>query len=311
MVFAVTGTVMIKLAVLLTGSPRFVHEGAEWWFNRAIPKGIEIDYYGHSWSEHDYIGSKRYYNSENIIIDKEYFNCWPFKSFKITDHSLDIEIFKTYKHQDTNLSRFLLWEKRRDHILSTAIASELMFESNKIYDVVLVMRYDVIIKPNSLDKIIPYVINFYKDHSDQFHKGHDKALFWDNSPIIYTPWIQIRQGLPVMQDYMFISSYKDWSKFTGKDLYTRYYQLLNVDNHYLEPLNFVESRYHPHVFWSFIGMYSKANFITHNDLGCVALRSSKKNIKDMNYKKIVKEHDKNFDNLCLQYLDIGEIQGDL
>lgn len=303
---------MLKLAVLITGSPRFVHEGAEWWFNNAMPSGVDIDYYGHCWSEHDYIGSKRYYDPSKITIDYEYFKCWPFSDFVISDHHFNFDIYDSVKNEDTKLRNFLLWDKRRDHTLSVAFASDLLFKSKKIYDLVLIIRFDTIIKPNSLDKVIPFVLNFQKDHCRQFHKGHDKALFWNKTnPTIFTPWVQIRQGLPVMQDYMFLCTYNDWVTYTGGNLYDRYHRLLNSDKHFLEPTNFVESTYHSHVIWSYLGCYSKANFIPNSDLGAVALRSTKKNIKDISYHLIVEEHDLNFDNICKTYDQLGEIQGDL
>lgn len=302
---------MIKLAVLITGSPRFVPQGAEWWFSNAMPNNFEIDYYGHCWNSHDEIGAKRYYNADNIIINEDYFKCWPFKDLSITEHHFNFDIYDSAKKEDTPLSRFLLWDKRRDHILSVSFASELLFKSKKIYDLVIVMRFDVIVKPKSLDKVLLSVLNFYNE-ATKFHKGHDKALFWNiNNPNIFTPWVQIRQGLPVMQDYMFVCTYKDWVSYTGGNLYQRYHDLLNKDKYFLEVTNFVESTYHPHIFWAFLGLYSKANFLANDELGCVALRSFKQNIKNVSYEEIVNEHDTHFDNLCSQYIDLGKIQSDL
>lgn len=301
----------MKLAVLLTGSPRFVPEGSEWWFNHAMPKNVEIDYYGHCWNEHDEIGSKRYYDSSNIKIDENYLSCWPFADLKITNHTFDLDLYTSVRKEDTLLSRFLLWDKRRDHIVSISHATDLMLKSGKEYDVVLVMRFDSIIKPNSLDKALPYVLNFY-NHANKFDKGYDKALYWNiDNPMIFTPWVQVRQGLPVMQDYMFLSTFKDWIKYTGGNLYERYRCLLNEDKHFLDITNFAETTYHPHIFYAFIGIYSKANFIPNSELGCVALRSVKPNIKEITYQEIVNEHNENFDNLCAQYIELGEIQGDL
>jgi hypothetical protein len=303
---------MLKLAVLLTGSPRFVHEGAEWWFNKSMPKDMEIDYYGHCWDEHDFIGSFRYYNPKNIDITEDYFKCWPFTDFSLTKHHLDFNIYDTIKTEDTHLKNFLLWDKRRDHILSASFASDLMFKSKKVYDAVLIMRFDTIIKPGSLDKAIPFVVDFQKKYSNKFHIGHDKSLFWNKTnPNIFTPWVQIRDGLPVMQDYMFLCTYNDWVSYTGGNLYERYYRLLNQDKNLLEVTNFVKSKYHPHIFWAFIGFYSNANFIANNNLKSVVLRSTKTNIKSINYNKLVKEHDDHFNNLCLEYEKLGEIQGDL
>ena len=59
---------MHKVAVLITGSPRFIEQGAAWW-NLHLPKNIEFDLYGHCWNEHDHIGSLRYYNA-NFDIDE-------------------------------------------------------------------------------------------------------------------------------------------------------------------------------------------------------------------------------------------------
>lgn len=284
---------ILKLAVLLTGSPRFVPQGAEWWFHKSMPKNIDIDYYGHCWNTHDPIGSK-YYNSTNIQLNEDYFKCWPFRDFEMSEHTTDLDLYDSVKKEDTLLSRFLLWDQRRDHTVSVHHASHLMQKSSITYDAVLIMRYDTILKPNSLDNVLTYVLQ-YKDNANQFHKGHDKALYYnENNPCIFTPWVQVRQGLPVMQDYMFLCSFKDWMTYTAGNLYEQYRRLLNEDKAFLEPTNFVHTIYHPHVFWAFIGLYSKANFLANNDLGAVALRESLNNIKDKDYDSIVKIHDNKF-----------------
>ena len=302
---------MKKLAVLVTGSPRFVKEGAEWWNNCAKPKNFDVDLYGHCWNEHDTIGAKRYYKKKGKTITPNYFKNWNFKDLLITKHSLDIDLYTKARSEDTHLSRYLLWKDRRDHIISVHYATDLMIKSKIIYDAVLVMRFDCIIKPKSLDKVIPFVLNFY-NNATEFDKGYDKALFWNHSnPNIFTPWVQIRQGLPVMQDYMFLSSYNDWLKYTNKNLYQLYYNLLNVDTKFLDKTNFVKTTYHPHVFWALLGLYSNANFISNPDLGCVVLRKPKVNVKNVSYKRLVKEHNKSFDDLCTMYLDTGKIQNDL
>ena len=278
-----------KLAVLLTGSPRFVSEGADWWFNKALPFNCDIDYYGHCWDEADEIGKERYDSKLNVRD----FEKWPFTDFKFSRHTRDIDLYDSLRNKDTRLSRFVFRDKGRDHIVSVHNATKLMMDKKVKYDLVLVMRYDTIIKPGALDKCISFIYNF-KDNVNKFHKGYDTALFKnDTNPNIFTSWVQVRQGLPCMQDYMFISRYDDWIKYAG-NLYNTYKKLLNEDNKFLECTNFAESIYHPHVFWAFLGMYSKANFLSHDDLGCVALRSSKEKISEWWYEDIVKEHDEAF-----------------
>lgn len=283
----------MRLAVLLTGSPRFVPHGARWWFKHAMPTNWKIDYYGHCWNSHDPIGSSRYYDKETVEINAKYFECWPFTDFKLTEYTTDLNLYDSVQNEDTLLKRFLLWEDRRDIIISAHYATEMMLEQDKEYDAVLMMRYDTILKPGSLDKVLPLVLN-YKNNTNLFHKGQDKALYYnETNPCIFTPWVQIRQGLPVMQDYMFLCTFKDWVTFTGKNLYEQYRRLLNEDKAWLEPTNFVHTIYHPHVFWAFIGLYSKANFIANNDLGAVALREDV-DIDTTTYNEIVNIHDKHF-----------------
>ena len=277
----------MKLAVLITGSPRHVERTSQFWFKHK--PNMDIDYYGHSWDEIDPTGLERY--TKKIDINKDLFKCWPFKEFALTTHTFDIDLYDSARKEDTKLSRYLLWEKRRDIILSIDIAHQLMRNTKRIYDVVLVMRYDTIIKPGCLDKVIPSVIDL---PNNQFHKGYDVALKVNgNNPNIFTPWIQIRQGLPVMQDYMLLARYDDWCNYAD-NLYDKYYDLLNKDKHFLDSANFVESIYWAHIFLSFIGLYSRTNFLTHTELGSVALRSDKINL---NYNDIVEEHDDRFKTL--------------
>jgi len=282
----------LKLAVLLTGSPRFVSEGADWWFSKAIPFNCDIDYYGHCWDDDDEIGSTRY----NTRLNVRDFEKWPFKDFSFTKHTFDLDLYDSFRNEDTRLSRHIFRPQRRDHVVSVHKATQLMLESKIQYDMVLVMRYDTIIKPGCLDLSIPFVYEFNKN-LNSFHKGHDVALLKnDTNPHIFTSWVQVRQGLPMMQDYMFLSTYKDWKKYAG-NLYNTYSKLLNENKSFLECTNFVESIYQPHVFWAFIGMYSRANFIAQEDLGCVALRSAKENIQKCFYNDIVQEHDESFNRM--------------
>lgn len=96
----------MRLAVLLTGSPRFVPHGARWWFKHAMPKDFEIDYYGHCWNSHDPIGSSRYYDKETVEINDKYFECWPFTDFKLTEYTTDLNLYDSVRNDDTLLKDF-------------------------------------------------------------------------------------------------------------------------------------------------------------------------------------------------------------
>jgi len=297
----------VRIAVLLSGSPRFVKEGSEWWHIKSMPKNATIDYYGHSWDAHDHIGKTRYYNADNKVINYEYFKCWNFTDFLLTPYSVDIPEFETIKNSNSPIANFFLWNDRRDHILSVIKANELLVKSKKQYDIVIVMRYDTIIYQDSLDKAIPFILDFKNSHTSKFHRGYDKALYWNgNNPTIFTPWVQVRQGLPVMQDYMFISTYNDWATYSY-NLKEKYHNLLNKDIKILEPLHHVvtEATYIPHVMWAFIGLYTNANFIQQDDLKVCVIRSEKNNIANMNYLDLELEHDNNFNELCEQYKKEG------
>lgn len=295
----------VRIAVLLTGSPRFVKEGAEWWYNKSMPSDATIDYYGHAWDSHDYIGRTRYYNADNKIINSEYFKHWNFTDFKLSTYSVNIPEFQTIRNSNSQLSKFLLWEDRRDHLLSVIQANDLLIKSGKTYDIVIVMRYDTVIKDGCLDKAIPFIIEFKDVHTTKFHRGYDKALYWNvNNPVIFTPWVQVRQGLPVMQDYMFICTYSDWATYSH-NLQEKYRNILNKDIRILEPLHYIESTYIPHILWAFIGLYTNANFVQQDDLKVCVIRSEKTNIAAVDYNDLEYEHDKSFDDLCKQYITQG------
>lgn len=302
---------MHKVAVLITGSPRFIEQGAAWW-NLHLPKNIEFDLYGHCWNEHDHIGSLRYYNA-NFDIDESLFLRWNFKNLKITKHHFNFSVYDTAKKDpETHLNQYLFWEKRRDHILSVHEADQLMKKSQKEYDAVVMMRFDTVIKPGVLEKMIPFVCDFEKSSTNKFSIGHDKALYWgDDNPQIWCPWVQVRSGLPVMQDFIFMATWKDWNIFTGESLYNRYYQLLNKDYKLLDAINFVKSKYHPHVFWAGLAFYSNANYIGNSELESCVFRSERKNINNISYDDIVLEFDKHFNDLCKSYDEMGKIQGDI
>lgn len=302
---------MYKIAVLVTGSPRFIKEGAEWW-NKHIPNNCVVDLYGHCWDEHDHIGSLRYYNA-NFKVNPDLFSNWNFKDLSITKHHFNFSIYDTAKKDpETHLSKYLMWDKRRDHILSVHFADQLMKKTGNEYDAVVMMRFDTIIKPHVLEKMIPFICNFKKSSTNKFSIGHDKALYWGlTNPQIWCPWVQIRSGLPVMQDFLFVSTWQDWNTFTGENLYDRYERLLNEDYKLMEAINFVKSTYHPHVFWASLAFYSNANYIGDHRLESCVFRSEKENIDNYTYDDLLLEFDEHFDELCKSYIDMGKIQGDL
>ena len=302
---------MYKVAVLITGSPRFIEQGAAWW-NLHLPENFEFDLYGHCWNEHDHIGSLRYYNAD-FDINENLFSNWNFKDLKITEHHFNFSIYDTAKKDpESHLNQYLFWEKRRDHIISVHEADQLMKKSQKEYDAIVMMRFDTVIKPGVLQEMIPFICNFKKSSTNKFSIGHDKALYWDvDNPQIWCAWVQVRSGLPVMQDFFFVATWEDWNRFTGKSLYDRYDQLLNNDYKLMEAINFVKSTYHAHVFWANLAIYSNANYIGDSRLESCVFRFKTNDIDNITYDDIVLQFDEHFNELCKLYIDMGKIQGDV
>lgn len=320
---------MYKLAVLVGGSPRFVKEGSEWW-NKIKPTNCEIDLYGHSWSSHDHIGKTRYYKADFDVTPK-LFDCWGFKDHTITDHHFDYSLYDYVKTIDPpdGVCGYLFWDIRRDFILSVNEADQLMKKSGKEYDAVVIMRYDTLIRPGALEEMIPYVCDFKDKHSVSFSKGHDKALYWadgrkhsrsdydvrdmmGDNPQLWVEWVQVRQGLPMIQDFLFCATWKDWNTFTGPKLYDRYWALFNEHYNLVEPaLSFVNSKYHPHVFWAYLAFFCNGNFLPDSRLSSVLLRYPKEDITKCSFQSLEDEFNKQFNDLHDRYMEDGEIQGDV
>lgn len=294
---------MTRIAVILTGSPRFVNEGADWWFNRVAPPNCEIDYYGHCWNSVDPVGANRYL-IPNQSIDASFFDQWQFSAFEMSTYTLNDPVYDSLHKGGGHVAHFMLQDFRRDHILSAAKANALLFQSGKEYDFVVQMRYDVVMRPETFQVLMDFAMNI-EHRLYSAHKGMDRALLWiDDAPTIMCPWVQARQGLTVMGDYAFAANFKDWKVFAS-DLYQKYHDVLNRNLHLLEVADKVNFMYIPHILWAYVGLSTHTNFITGPGMDVCAIRSTKTDITTWTFDQLAADHDLAFDRVCDEYLAKG------
>ena len=147
-----------KLAVLLTGSPRFVSEGADWWFNKALPFNCDIDYYGHCWDEADEIGKER---GEDLIffVEDDYLHFEPMleemiSSYERISSQIEKDIFMCpsdypYLYMTNEKTNILIGNKRHWRTINKSLCTFLTSKN-------LLDKYWEKLNQNCLDRHDPF-----------------------------------------------------------------------------------------------------------------------------------------------------------
>lgn len=202
----------MKIAILISGQPRFMQQGSQWIQDRLFPKkyGYDIDFFVHAWDDFDP-------ELENKIVN--YYN--PI-SYKIDNYQQYIDDFKTQvikKNNSLNDNDILniLPLKIRDNILfdtpvPTTYGENFWGQFLSTYEVSKMVTdyqdYDIVIKTRSdaiMDTMNPQIL--YRALSNII-----KNPAFSNK--IFTPWLHAFRGIPYFCDFAFISTPTTWKKYS-------------------------------------------------------------------------------------------------
>ena len=243
----------MKVAVLVTGLPRFVKEGA-WWFNHKsnYPNNeIKYDIYLHSWADESH--------REELI------EAWNPKEIELANFDEEIGQFvdnvrqynyscDNIKHFNQNLRETIFFETPEPstytknffgQYISAYKATNMLIKSTEHYDWVIKIRMDTIMYPQQhhiWSKIFK-VLN-----SSEWYRTK-----------VYTSWLHIKSSLPFIGDYVFISDRTTWIKYVVQ-FEQNLYNLLTKDKLLLYDLNFFKDMI-AHYFWIRLAIYSKTSFV--------------------------------------------------
>ena len=240
----------MKVAVLVMGMPRCIHEGAWWFHNKCSPYGdhYDMDFYVHSWDDNSPELRQRIQNewkTNNVQIDNfdDYYEDWwePIERY----NSIDA---KTKFVEDHVLG----WFKHGPHVgqfLSTGLATDLLLSSGIEYDYVIRTRFDTILCPIDKNKWMTLFIAIRAPRLTR-PGPHEHAIF--------VPWLNFKCGLPYLGDLISVSTFKSWKNYAGK-LNGQLKKLLTKDKLKLSCLNGVPDHI-THVTWPFLGINSGTHF---------------------------------------------------
>lgn len=249
----------MRVAVMLTGQPRFLAQGAWWMRNRVFPahyQNLKIDYYCYFWDD----GST---DLEQRIV-KAYA---PVK-YKIASYDEVILNFKnkittynTANPQYAELAELHIHENilyNTPHVtkwgvnfwgqyFATGGITELVGDLSGQYDIVIKTRSDAIFNPLS------------ESHwGSCFKNMYANPVFRDK---MFAPWMHIEHGIPHMGDFAFISKPDLFYQFS-KNIHNNCFDLATKDKSLFYELNVAN---HPHVahwVWNKISNYSRSNWLS-------------------------------------------------
>jgi hypothetical protein len=247
----------VKIAILLSGQPRFIQQGSSWIKNRIFNQhnGYKVDFYVHFWDNGDP-------ELENKII--KYYD--PVK-YKISSYDQYIAEFIsqiTIENQASKEDFRLVPKYIRENILfdtyeptyygknfwgqflSTYEVSQLV-KNYHDYDVVIKTRSDVIMNPMNADTWRRALGNVTK------------------SPVfktkIFTPWLHTLGGIPYFCDFVFISTPETWLNYSAH-LRENCLKLSTENKALFYEFNLHEFQGISHWVWNKLSIYNSSGFLS-------------------------------------------------
>jgi len=247
----------MRVAVLFTGQPRHLEQGAWWFKNRVFPQncGLDVDYYGYFWDDGDpnlrsrieqSYSPVRYHiqNYDKVINDfisevqseNENYS-WDF----VPDNFKNVHLFGVETPYISNYARNF-WGQ---YICNSKIAK--MLGDLSEYDIVIRTRSDVAF--NNMPT------NFW---TDAFTNVHRNPIFDDK---MFSPWLYVENGIPLFSDFAFISKPAVWHNYS-KNMYENCISLATEHKQLWYELEVSEFSQPPHWLWNKLAMYSKTNMLS-------------------------------------------------
>ena len=282
----------MKVAVLLTGQPRHLEQGAWWFKNRVFPAGcgIDVDYFAYFWDDGSsdlenriqktYAPVKYHIDNYENTIDKfidrvqqhnEKINNWSDISKKYKDSFL----FGVDKSHISNYSKNI-WGQ---YLCSGKMAT--MAGNLSSYDIVIRTRSDVAFR--NMD------IRYWKGAFSNICKN---SIFHDK---MFAPWLYVDGGIPLFADFAFISKPAVWHNF-NKNMEEHCFKLATDHKSLWYELEISEFAHAPHWIWNKLAMYSKTNMLSFSvvwpmPFSCTVFRYSEK-LNNLNFNYITQQFEK-------------------
>lgn len=249
-----------RVAVLITGLPRFLESGSYWWKNRTF--NFDVDFYIHLWgNEHDAERAKKLWDPVAISYhdQKKYIISFS-KKIRAINNTLDPMLWDFMPEKYHNLAAFRMGLmndslKLWGQYLSTYEASKLVDYSK--YDYIIRARSDVLINDNyNWQQCFEHIKNI--DSFDHWPQELNNSNSKIKSLMIFSPDIIVIHGMPQAVDLVLIAKSKDWGIFSC-DIENNLIRLVTKD----KALFYEIKAFTPkclgisHWFWNKLSSYSK------------------------------------------------------
>ena len=250
----------MRIAVLITGQPRYLEEGAWWFKNRVFPEssGVDVDYYGYFWDDGDpnlenriqqTYGPIQYQigNYDNAI--DQFINSVQERNNKIDDwHNIPEKykhsfLFGVEKQYISDYSK-QIWGQ---YLCSDRIAN--MCSELNDYDVIIRTRSDVAF--NNMP---------FKFWHESFANMYRNPIFNDK---MFAPWLYVDSGMPLFADFAFISKPKVWHNF-NKNIEENCIRLATENKALWYELGISDFYHVPHWIWNKLAMYSGTSMLSYS-----------------------------------------------
>lgn len=282
----------MKVAVLLTGQPRHLEQGAWWFKNKVFPAGcgIDVDYFAYFWDDGSTDLDNRIQNTyapvryhidnyestinnfiEQVQQRNRAINNWANVPIKYKDYFL----FGIDKSHISNYSKNI-WGQ---YLCASKMAT--MVGNLSSYDIVIRTRSDVAFK--NID------VRYWKDAFTNICKN---PIFDDK---MFTPWLYVDSGIPLFADFAFISKPSVWYNF-NKNIEQNCFKLITDHKALWYELEISEFHHVPHWIWNKLAMYSKTNMLSFSvvwpmPFDCKLFRYNE-NLNNLNFDHINRQFEK-------------------
>ena len=249
----------MRIAVLVTGQPRFFEEGAWWFKNRVFPDHygkLKVDYYCYFWDDGSPDLESRIVNAYTPVI------------YQIVDYNPVIDNFllliNEYNSKNTQYAELAVCKGiLYDTQYSTSWGRNFWGQyiaTNGITNLLgdLTEKYDIVIKTRS-----DAVFNILSEQHwfNCFSNIHTNPALNDT---MFAPWMKCINGVSVMGDFAFISKPNLFYQFS-KNIYTNCVDLATKDKALFYELKIAERQDDigvAHWLWNKISNYSKSNWLS-------------------------------------------------
>lgn len=200
----------MRIAILITGQPRFIDQSAWWYQNKVFPAGcgIDIDVYCHFWDDGTGTLKERameLYNTDKVVVED--FDSVIENFSNIVRHKNTTE-FTDWTGVPTSIQENILFntpeitqygKNYHGQYLSAGLATEIFKDDLMDYYMVIKTRSDCILNNMPI-----------KQWKDSFTNIYRNLMFRDT---LFAPWLYIKAGKPFHGDFAFIGRPEIWLQY--------------------------------------------------------------------------------------------------